>query len=188
LQIKEIERLNAELAPFRIFFGIESDIRTDGSLDYDDDVLSRFDFIIGSIHMKLTMDKNEATARLVQAISNPRLTILGHVSGRVLLSRDGYPYDEDALIESLGSGGVVLEHNCNPYRLDPDWEFLRKAAAAGILVSLDPDSHDSRGIDDVSFGIIMARKAWLGSDDILNCKTREEIDEFFKQRKKRKGA
>ncbi len=187
-QAAEIRRLNAELAPFRIFFGIESDIRTDGSLDYDDSVLSMFDFIVGSIHMKLTMDKKEATERLVKAISNPYITVLGHVSGRVLLQREGYPYDEDAVLASLSEHGVALEHNCNPYRLDPDWETLRKAARLGILVSLDPDAHDGEGIGDVKLGVLMARKAWLSKGDILNCKSREEIHEYFKERKRRKGA
>jgi DNA polymerase (family X) len=184
-EIDQIKKLNSKLAPFRIFFGIESDIRNDGSLDYRDEILSRFDFIIGSIHTKLNMSKKEATERLVAAISNQHITILGHISGRLLLSREGYDYDEDAVLGALCKHGVVLEHNCNPYRLDPDWEMLRKAGRAGISVSLGPDVHDLPGIDDIRFGVAMARKAWLTKSHIVNCKSGGEIDELFNRRKKR---
>jgi DNA polymerase (family 10) len=189
-QIEEIKSLNEELSPFRIFCGIESDILADGGLDYPDDVLAELDFVIGSVHSKLTMSLEEATSRLVTAIENPHITILGHPSGRLLLSRDGYPYDEEKVLDALMENGVVIEHNCNPHRLDPDWRFLKKAGERKILVSIDPDAHSIEGFNDMEFGLIMARKAWIERAGLLNCMNTEEIDEFFKSGKKakRKGS
>jgi DNA polymerase (family 10) len=182
-QAAEISGLNKKLAPFRIFHGIESDILPDGSLDYPDEILMRLDFVIGSIHSKLTMDKETATKRLLAAASHPCLTILGHPSGRLLLSREGYPYDEEKILEALAARGIVLEHNCNPHRLDPDWGLLKRAAGRGIRISINTDAHDIDGFDDMRYGVTMARKAWLPRGAILNCMTAEEIDEFFAKRK-----
>jgi DNA polymerase (family 10) len=184
-QRAEATALNSSLAPFRIFCGVESDILADGSLDYPDDVLARLDFVIGSVHSKLTMDGQAATERLLAAIGNPRLTILGHVSGRLLLSREGYPYDEEKILSALARSGAALEHNANPHRLDPDWGTLKRAARMGIRIAIDPDAHDVDGFDDMRYGIAMARKAWLGPGQILNCMSAEEIDEFFSARRKR---
>jgi DNA polymerase (family 10) len=181
----EAERLNAEVSPFRIFCGVESDILADGSLDYPDEVLERLDFVIGSIHSRMNMNRDEATERLIRAVKNPHLTILGHPSGRLLLSREGYPFDEDKLYRALAEEGVVLEHNCNPYRLDPDWQSLRRAGEMAIVISIDPDAHSIEGFDDMRFGITMARKAWLGPQNLLNCMKPEEVDEFFRERKTR---
>jgi DNA polymerase (family 10) len=184
-QAREVEAVNRANAPFRVFHGTESDIRADGSLDYPDEILDRLDFVIGAVHAKLTMSRAEATARLVRAIANPRLTILAHPSGRLLLSREGYDYDADAVLAALAAHGVVLEHNCHPMRLDADWRLIKKAAGMGIAVSINPDLHGAEGFDHVALGCLMARKAWLGPDKILNCRTKEEIDEFFQKRKKR---
>lgn len=187
LQVQEVRSLNAKLAPFRIFCGIESDILSDGRLDYPDEVLEKLDFVIGSIHSRLSMKPEEATHRLLNAIKNPFLTILGHISGRLLLSREGYSFDEDKILAALKDEKVVLEHNCNPHRLDPDWPFMKKASEMGILISLGPDAHSIEGFSDMKYGVIMARKSWITKEGLLNCKTREEIDEFFKRRKKEKG-
>ncbi len=184
-QAAQIAALNASLAPFRVFRGIESDILADGGLDYPDEVLDGLDFVIGSVHSKLSMDSGSATDRLLAAIANPRLTILGHPSGRLLLSREGYPYDEQRVLAALAENGVALEHNANPHRLDPGWEVLKRAARKGIRIAIDPDAHDIGGFDDMRYGIAMARKAWLGKGDIVNCMSAEEIDAFFKNRKQR---
>ncbi len=184
-QRAEAEALNARLAPFRIFCGVESDILADGSLDYPDEVLAGLDFVIGSVHSKLSMDAAAATDRLLAAIANPRLTILGHVSGRLLLSREGYPYDEEKVLAALAASGAALEHNANPHRLDPDWPVLKRASRRGIPVAVDPDAHDMDGFDDMRYGIAMARKAWLGPAQVLNCRTAEEMDAFFSARKRR---
>ncbi len=189
-QIQEIRGLNSRLASFRVFSGVESDILADGSLDYPPEVLDELDFVIGSIHSRLSMDKETATRRLLSAVANPRLTILGHPSGRLLLSREGYPYDEEKVLDALAKSGVVLEHNCNPHRLDPDWGVLKRAARKGVKISLGPDAHDTEGFDDMRYGITMARKAWLTKHDVLNCLSVEEIDGFFGKRKRgeKKGA
>jgi DNA polymerase (family X) len=184
-QAEEVRRVNAALAPFRIFAGIESDILADGGLDYPDDVLERLDFVIGSVHSRLSMDRETATARLAAAASNPRLTILGHPSGRLLLSREGYAWDEAAVLDALAARGAAIEHNCNPVRLDPDWEVLRRAAARGIPVAISPDAHDTEGLSDVRYGVVMARKAWLTKSDVLNCKSVEEMDAWLTSRRKK---
>jgi DNA polymerase (family 10) len=187
-QIEEVRRLNEECAPFKIFCGIESDILADGRLDYTEDVLGRLDFVIGSIHSHLSMSPEEATTRLLTALHNPYLTILGHISGRLLLSREGYSYDEQNILSALEKEMVVLEHNCNPHRLDPGWEFMKKASALGILISLGTDAHSIEGFDDIEYGLVMAKKAWIPRSGILNSMTGEEIDEFFKRRKTKKSV
>jgi DNA polymerase (family 10) len=184
-QANEVAALNRKLAPFRIFHGIESDILVDGSLDYPDEVLAGLDFVIGAVHAKLGMSREEATARLVAAIANPRLTMLGHPGGGLLLEREGYPWDERKVLAALADRGVALEHNCNPHRLDPGWQVLKRARELGILVSINPDAHDLEGFDDVRFGVIMARKAWLEKRDVLNTRTAEEIDAYFAERRRR---
>ncbi|MBN1525393.1 MAG: DNA polymerase/3'-5' exonuclease PolX [Spirochaetales bacterium] len=187
LQIDEIEMLNRKLAPFHIFKGIESDIHPDGTLDYPAGILAKLDFVIGAVHSKFTMTKDEATKRLITAISNPFTTILAHPSGRLLLRRDGYSYDEDAVIRAAVQYGVVIEHNANPHRMDIPWQMMKKAIKAGVLTSINPDLHESSGLDHIRLGITMARKAWCEPRHILNCKTKEEIDEYFRQRKKKAG-
>ncbi len=186
-QITEINHLNSELSPFKIFCGIESDILPGGGLDYPDEILRQLDFVIVSIHTKLAMNPEEATERLLNAIKNPYATMLGHISGRLLLSRQGYLFDEEKILSALSGEKVVLEHNCNPHRLDPDWPFLKKASEMGVLVSLGPDAHSIEGFGDIEYGLIMSRKGWIKKDGLLNCMTCEEIDEFFKRRKKEKG-
>jgi DNA polymerase (family 10) len=187
-QIEEIKKVNEELKPFKVFAGIESDILADGSLDYPPEILKELDFVIGAVHSKLSMSREEATERLVKAVKNPYLTILAHASGRLLLSREGYTYDEEKLLDALAEHGVVLEHNCNPHRLDPGWQTLKKAGRREILVALSPDAHDAEGLDHIRYGQIMASKAWLKATQILNCKSKEEINEFFRERKRKAGA
>ncbi len=182
-QMAEAAQVNEKLAPFRIFCGIESDILGDGSLDYPDDVLAELDFVIGSVHSNLGMNREAATERLLRAVNNPYLTILGHPSGALLLSRAGYEYDEEKLFATLKRNEVVLEHNCNPHRLDPDWPALKRAARRGIRVALCPDAHSREDLDYMRYGVLMARKAWLGAEQILNCMSPEEIDGFFRARK-----
>jgi len=182
-QMAEAAVVNEKLAPFRIFCGIESDILGDGSLDYPDDVLAALDFVIGSVHSNLSMNPEAATERLLRAVDSPYLTILGHPSGALLLSRAGYEYDEEKLFAALKRNDVVLEHNCNPHRLDPDWPALKRAGRRGIRVALCPDAHSLGDLAYMRYGVLMARKAWMGAEQLLNCMSREEIDEFFASRK-----
>jgi DNA polymerase (family 10) len=178
-QFAEIDALNEELAPFKIFKGIESDILNDGSLDYPTDVLRQFDFIIASVHSNLKMDKEKATNRLLKAIENRYTTILGHPTGRLLLSRKGYPIDHKKIIDACATYGVAIELNSNPYRLDLDWTWIPYALEKGVLISINPDAHSTGGIHDIHFGILPARKGRLTKEMCLNTKTVEEFSQFI---------
>lgn len=167
-QWAEIDALNAELAPFRIYKSIESDILADGSLDYPDEILAGFDLVIASVHSGLNMDKEKATERLLTAIRNPHTTILGHPTGRLLLSRAGYPIDHRRVIDACAEHGVVLELNANPYRLDLDWRWIPYALEKGVKISINPDAHAMSGIDDIHYGVLAARKGGLTAADCWN--------------------
>jgi DNA polymerase (family X) len=184
-QHREIEELNAKLAPFRIFKGIESDILDDGSLDYAPEVLASFDFIVASIHSGMNMDIRKATHRLITAIANPFTTFLGHPTGRLLLERPGYPIDHRAVIDACAAHGVIIEINANPYRLDLDWRWVRYALDKGVMLSINPDAHDTGQLHLVKFGVAVARKAGLTPEMTFNCKPAEEVAAHFSQRKER---
>lgn len=182
-QFIEIEELNREYSDFKIFKGIEADILPSGELDYGPDILGRFDFVIGSIHSNFRMNKNDMTARILKAMDNPFLTMLGHPTGRILLERPGYEVDLDALIEKAASKNVILEFNANPYRLDLDWRWLRKAGEHGVKIVINPDAHNVGEIDLVNSGLAIARKGWLESKDVFNCLETEEVSEYLQRRK-----
>ncbi|WP_231423951.1 DNA polymerase/3'-5' exonuclease PolX [Pedobacter sp. Leaf250] len=179
-QHQEIDELNRKLAPFKIFKGIESDILSDGSLDYSDEILRTFDFVVASVHSNLRMDEAKATARLLKAIENPYTTILGHPTGRLLLSRAGYPIDYKKIIDACAANKVVIEVNANPLRLDLDWRWHRYALEKGVLLSINPDAHRTEGFHDMRYGILVARKGGLSADKCLNAFSLEEITEYFK--------
>jgi len=174
-QREEVDRLNEELAghetPVRIFHGIESDILRDGSLDYEKDLLDAFDFVVGSIHTGFSMTEDEATERLVRAVKAPPTRILGHPTGRLLLRREGYPIDHERVIEACAEHNVALELNANPYRLDLDWRWVRRATDAGVLLSINPDAHAVSELDYVKWGVAVGRKGWLTPDQCLNAKS-----------------
>ncbi len=182
-QWKEIASLNEKLAPFRIFKGIESDILSDGSLDYPDEVLAKFDFVVASVHSNLKMDKEKATTRLIKAIENPYTTILGHPTGRLLLSRSGYPLDYKKIIDACAANQVVIEINANPLRLDLDWRWHRYAVEKGVLLSINPDAHRTEGLLDMQYGIFVAQKGGLEAKNCLNTYTLAEITHYFTNRK-----
>jgi DNA polymerase (family 10) len=181
LQQQEIDQLNQELSPFKILKGIESDIRSDGSLDYEENILESFDFVIASVHSGFQMTKEQMTARIVRAIKNPYTTILGHPTGRLLLEREAYALDLKEILEEAAKNSVIVEINSSPYRLDLDWRWVRIAKKLGVKFSINPDSHRIAGYSDMEYGVRMARKAGLGPEDILNC--RELRDLGFKNRK-----
>ncbi|HIJ64411.1 MAG TPA: DNA polymerase/3'-5' exonuclease PolX [Candidatus Hydrogenedentes bacterium] len=174
-QFAEIHALNAKLDGFRILKGIESDIRSDGSLDYDADLLERFDLVIASIHSKLNMTEQEATKRVVKAIENPHTTILGHPTGRLLLSREGYSLDFEKVFDACAANGVAVEINANCYRLDLDWRHVKRAKEKGLKLCIGPDAHSPDAIDDMAYGLGIARKGWLEAADLLNCMTAAEF-------------
>lgn len=187
-QQSEIDALNAAMAtdggpPFRLFKGIESDILADGSLDYPADVLASFDYVVGSVHSGFRMAGEEMTARIVAAVRNPALTILGHPTGRLLLRREGYAVDVRAVVEAAAEAGVVIEINANPNRLDLDWRDVRYALELGVLIAINPDAHSVRELDNVAFGVNMARKAGLAPSRVLNCWSLEEVESYLAERK-----
>jgi len=182
-QQAEIKKLNSELAPFKIFSGIESDILADGSLDYPDEILASFDFIVGSVHSGLRMDEEKATTRLINAISNPHITILGHPTGRLLLSREAYPINHQQVIEACAKFGVVIELNAHPYRLDLDWRWIEYAVEKGVKISINPDAHSTSGYGDMYYGVCVARKGYLTATDCFNAKSIEDINKYFLERK-----
>lgn len=167
-QMAEIDQLNLELAPFRILKGIESDILNDGALDYEEALLKQFDFIIASVHSNLRMDEEKATRRLLAAIENPYTTILGHPTGRLLLSRPGYPIDHKKVIDACAANRVAIEINASPYRLDLDWRWIPYAVEKGVLLSINPDAHSKEGIGDILYGVCAARKGGLSAESCLN--------------------
>lgn len=172
MQWREIDELNAGYissgADFRILKGIESDILNDGSLDYEPDILAGFDFVIASIHSNLRMDEDKATKRLITAIENPYTTILGHPTGRLLLSRPGYPIAHKKVIDACAANGVAIEINANPYRLDIDWTWIPYAMERGVYIAVNPDAHSREGIRDIRYGVFSARKGGLTAGACLN--------------------
>ncbi|WP_316818376.1 helix-hairpin-helix domain-containing protein [Pedobacter nyackensis] len=182
-QHQEIDALNAKLAPFRIFKGIESDILYDGSLDYSDDILKTFDFVVASVHSILRMDEEKATSRLITAIENPYTTILGHPTGRLLLSRKGYPIDYVKVIDACAANNVVIEINANPLRLDLDWRWHRYALEKGVLLSINPDAHRKEGFHDMHYGVLIGRKGGLTAKQCLNSFTLQDISQYFNNKK-----
>ncbi|MGN0002986.1 MAG: helix-hairpin-helix domain-containing protein [Sphingobacterium composti] len=182
-QWAEIDKLNQQLAPFKIFKGIESDILSDGSLDYSDEILAKFDFVVASVHSNLKMDEEKATARLIKAIENPYTTILGHPTGRLLLSRAGYPLDFKKIIDACAANKVVIEINANPLRLDLDWRWHRYALEKGVLLSINPDAHRTEGLLDMHYGVFVGRKGGLSADKCLNAFSLEQISAYFNIKK-----
>ena len=183
LQHTEIDELNKKLFPFKIFKGIESDILNDGSLDYEEDVLKSFDFIVASVHSNLKMNEEKATARLIKAIENPYTTILGHPTGRLLLSRPGYPLDHKKIIDACAANGVVIELNAHPYRLDIDWRWIPYCLKKGVVISINPDAHEKHGYHDMYFGTCVARKGMLSKEMCFNALSLNEVETYFKNRK-----
>ncbi len=182
-QHEEIDLLNQKLAPFKIFKGIESDILGDGSLDYPDEILEKFDFVVASVHSNLKMDEEKATQRLLAAIQNPFTTILGHPTGRLLLSRNGYPLDFKKIIDACAANGVVIEINANPLRLDLDWRWHQYALEKGVMLSINPDAHRNEGFTDMHYGVYVARKGGLTSKNCFNSFNLHQIERYLVDRK-----
>lgn len=174
-QWKEIDEIQSDYDNFRIFKGIESDILSDGSLDYPDEILAGFDFIIASVHSNLKMPLEKATKRLITAIENPYTTMLGHPTGRLLLSRKGYPIDYKKVIDACSSNAVAIEINANPNRLDLDWTWVPYALHKGVKLSINPDAHSLGGIQDIKWGTLAARKGGLEAKDCLCCLSSENF-------------
>jgi DNA polymerase (family 10) len=179
-QFEEIDLLNSKMKGFRIFKSIEADILNDGSMDYGDDFLTNFEVVIASIHSNLKMDEAKANSRLITAIENPHTHILGHPTGRLLLSREGYPIDHMKIIDACAANGTVIELNANPLRLDLDWTWIGYALEKGVMISINPDSHSKEQMAYMKYGVNVARKAGLTAEMCLNTKDLVEFATWIK--------
>lgn len=186
-QHREIDALNKKLAPFVIFKSIESDILNDGSLDYPEEILDCFDIVIASIHSNLKMTEEKAMMRLMNAVNNPYTSIIGHPTGRLLLSRKGYPVNHEALITACADNNVVLELNAHPRRLDIDWRFIHLALQQDVLISINPDAHAIEGFDDCKYGVLVAQKAGLTAAQNLSSFSLSEMMEFVAYQQEKRG-
>jgi DNA polymerase (family 10) len=183
-QISEIKALNETLGDdFRLFAGSEVDIRKDGSLDFEDELLAELDYSVASIHSVFNLPEKEMTARLIRAIENPQVTMLGHLTGRLLLKREPYAVNVPAIIDSAAATGTIIELNANPRRLDMDWRWWRLAKEKGVKCAINPDAHSAGGLQYLAFGIRIARKGWLTRDDILNCLPLAEVTEALQAKR-----
>ncbi len=178
-QAVAIRELNERYDDFRIFHGTECDIMPDGTLDFPEEILAELDYVVISVHSKMQMSEKEATERIIRAMSSPYATILGHPTGRILLGREGYPLNYDAIFQAAAEYNVAIEINANPYRFDLDWRYVRQARDAGVMLSINPDAHSISGLQDTFLGIGIARKGWLGPQHVLNTKSQEEIAAWF---------
>ena len=192
-QHRQVDQLNEQYKTlptgrqaFKIFKSIECDILGDGSMDYNNNILSTFDLVIASVHSNLKMSEEKAMMRLMKAIENPYTTILGHMTGRLLLSRNGYPVDHKKIIDACAANHVVIELNAHPRRLDIDWRYIEYAIDKGVLISIDPDAHSLDGYNDIRYGVLAAQKAGLTKEQNLSSFTLKEFEKFLTDRKKKK--
>ena len=186
-QHRYIDDLNKKLAPFKIFKSIECDILTDGSLDYENKILSAFDLVITSVHSNLDMDEEKAMKRLIGAITNPYTTILGHMTGRLLLRRKGYPVDHKTIIDACVDHNVVIEINASPSRLDMDWRWIDYAMEKGLTLSINPDAHTTEEFYNIKYGVLVAQKGGLPKNKNLSSYSLTEFEEYLQRIKKLKG-
>jgi DNA polymerase (family 10) len=186
-QHRYIDELNEKLAPFKIFKSIECDILNDGALDYENKILSMFDLVITSVHSNLDMDEEKAMKRLLGAITNPYTTIMGHMTGRLLLRRKGYPIDHKTIIDACAENHVVIEINASPSRLDMDWRWIDYAMEKGVILSIDPDAHTTEEFPNIKYGVLVAQKGGLTKERNLSSYSLKEFEAFLEKNKKLKG-
>jgi DNA polymerase (family 10) len=183
-QHDEIDALNESLNGFRVLKGIEADILADGTVDFAaDDLLDRFDYVIGSIHSRFGMNETEMTERVLKGMADPRLTIVGHPTGRLLLRREPFAVDINAMMEMAAEQGIALELNCDPNRLDLDWRWVQEARKRGVTIEIGPDAHSPSELGFVDFGMQIARKGWLEKGDVLNTRNADDVTRFARARR-----
>jgi len=170
-QMEEIKSINQKQSAVRVFSGLECDILYDGSMDFSSEILAQLDCVIASVHSNLKMEEEKATSRIIKAVEHPEVHMLGHPTGRLLLSRKGYPINHAKIIDACAANKVAIEINANPYRLDIDWSWLDLAMEKGVLISINPDAHSVDGIDDIKFGVYAAQKGLLSRESTLNARS-----------------
>jgi DNA polymerase (family 10) len=178
-QQEEIDALNNRLKGIRLFKGIECDILADGSLDFADDVLATFDYVVASVHTLFNQPEPEMTARIVKAVSHPRVTMLGHATGRLLLRREGYKVDIEAVLQAAAKHGTMIEINAHPQRLDLDWVYCKRAKALGVQLVINPDAHNTQDIAYTEYGVNVARRGWLEKKDVFNTRTLAQVQKVL---------
>lgn len=178
-QLEEIDRINGRYRDFRIFKGIESDILPDGALDYEEDILKLFDFVIASVHSNFKLDQSKMTKRLIEAIQNKYTTMLGHPTGRILRARKEYEVDMHAVIDAVSSCGKIIEINSNPHRMDLDWRHMKYAKERGVKLAINPDAHHTSGLHHIDYGVGIARKGWLEPKNVINTLDLKAITEYL---------
>jgi DNA polymerase (family 10) len=185
-QQAEIDALNKRFKGFQLFKGTECDILADGRLDYDDDLLATFDYVVASVHSHFNLSREEMTERIVRAVRHPAVTMLGHATGRLLLRREAYPVDLETVLQTCAEGGVMVEINAHPMRLDIDWVHCKRAKALGIPLVINPDAHSTAEIGLYRFGVDVARRGWLTKADVFNTRPVAAIAEALAERKGRR--
>jgi DNA polymerase (family 10) len=182
-QQAEIDALNKQWTDFRLFKGIECDILADGSLDYDDEVLATFDYVVASVHSYFKQTREEMTARIIKAIRHPSVTMLGHATGRLLLKREGYQVDLEAVLKAAAETGTMIEINAQPMRLDLDWVHCKRARTLGVKLVINPDAHSVGELALYTYGVDVARRGWLTKADVFNTGMLKEVIKVFEGRK-----
>ncbi|MFZ9941405.1 MAG: PHP domain-containing protein, partial [Luteolibacter sp.] len=182
-QVEEIRKLNRGYTHFRLFAGTEVDILKDGTLDFDDAVLASLDYCVASVHTSFQLPEKEMTRRICRAMENPHVTMLGHLTGRLLLKREPYAVDHAMVIDCAAETRTIIELNCNPRRLDMDWRWWKRAKDKGVLCSINPDAHSREGLHYLGLGVRIARKGWLGKADVFNTRKTAEIEAFLNKPK-----
>jgi len=184
-QIAEIKALNKDFDGFRLFSGTECDILKDGSLDFSDSVLAQLDYVVASVHSSFTLGEAEMTKRLIRAMENPHVTMLGHMTGRLLLKRESYAVNIPAVLDAAAEAGTFIELNADPHRLDMDWRWWRLAKEKGVQCVINPDAHATDGLQNLYFGIGAARKGWLTKNDVVNCLPLKKVIPVLEAKKSR---
>jgi DNA polymerase (family 10) len=184
-QHEEIDALNKKLKGIKLFKGTECDILQDGRMDYDDDLLATFDYVVASVHTHFNQSREEMTARIIRAVKHPRVTMLGHATGRLLMKRDGYQVDLEAVLQAAAESGCMIEINADPHRLDLDWIHCKRARAMGVMLVINPDAHSTQGLANYHFGVSVARRGWLEKGHVFNTRSAAEVAKWFAARKKK---
>jgi len=187
-QHEEIDAINASFSDFRVLKGVEADILPCGRVDYPVEVLDRFDYVIASVHSRFGMNEVQMTDRVLKALDDPHMAILGHPTGRLLLTREPYAIDMDAVMARAGECGVAIELNADPHRLDLDWRLCRSASRHGVRIEIGPDAHSVDGLENMALGIGMARKGWLAAEDVINTRSADDLVAFATRRRLARAA